>query len=421
MQIIKRVDIAPCQKELKVEVPRQKVEEEFNQVYQELKKTASVPGFRVGQAPRDLLERYHGKAAREEVLRRLVGRSLDEALGAQKDLDLIGNPVVTEVRLDAQQPLTYSARVEVAPAVSLGRYKGLKLTRSKVTVSPESLNQALTRLQETQAQLVPLLEPRSAVEGDFLLVDITENQAGLPAGQAGKAPVKNSQRLIHLDAKHNPEQVVKGLIGIAPGQQRTIAFESGVTLTVDCSQIKVKQLPPLDDSFAKTVGPFDSLESLRETLRRDLAKQAEAQQQRALQAQIAETLLAEWSFDCPPTLVASWAKRLLKERTLELLGQGVSPSQVEERSQLMSEQAKLDAVKQVRIFFILRKIAQAEGISVTEEELKDKLAALGQSMQITPEELRKNLEEKELLDELTWSITRGKVFEWILKEAEIRD
>src|SRR3989338_9197313 len=146
-------EIAPCRKELRVEIPREAVEAEFETVYGELKKRAMVPGFRVGQAPRDLLQRYHGPKAREEVLRRLIGRSLDEALSERKELDLVGHPKVTDVKFEEKQPLVYTAQMEVAPQFATGRYKGLKLTRAPNTVTDESVNEVLERLRQTQAVL----------------------------------------------------------------------------------------------------------------------------------------------------------------------------------------------------------------------------------------------------------------------------
>ena len=169
-------EVAPCRKELRVEIPREAVEAEFETVYGEMKKRALVPGFRVGQAPRDLLQRYHGTKAREEVLRRLIGRSLDDALSERKELDLVGRPQVTEVKLEEKQPLTYTAQMETAPVFAVGRYKGLKLARSKAGVTEESVSEVLERLRQTQAILKPVLEDRAAAAGDFILADVTEKR-----------------------------------------------------------------------------------------------------------------------------------------------------------------------------------------------------------------------------------------------------
>ena len=209
----KLMDVTPCQKELRVEVPLEVVQAEFEAVYRDLKKSARVPGFRVGYAPRDLLEHYHGNKAREEVLKRLINRSLEEALRSQGSLDLVGRPEITEVKFESQQPLTYLAKLEVAPEVPLGRYRGLKLTRPKVQVSQEMVTQVLARLQDQQSELKPVLEPRAAAAGDFLLVDLTEVPKGKPVA-------KRRDIVIPLELEKDPEGILKEFVGMVPGNQR---------------------------------------------------------------------------------------------------------------------------------------------------------------------------------------------------------
>ncbi len=410
----KLADVAPCQKELRVEIPPEQVETEFDAVYRELKKTARVPGFRVGFAPRDLLERYHGQAAKEEVLERLVNRSLGEALEAHKELDVVGRPQVTELKWEPKQPLSYVAKIEIAPAVPLGPYKRLKLTRPEVQVKEEALSQVLTRLQESQAQLKPMAESRPTAEGDYLLVDLTEQKKGA-------APVKRRDRVIHLDLQKDPEGILKELVGVTPPTQKAVTLKSGEILTVDVKQVKIREIPALDDAFAKSVGPFDSLETLKSSIRGNLQKQAENNQRQVLEEHASQKLLEEWRFDVPPSLVGSQARRILKERTVDLMSQGVPPTEVQERGQVLAEQAKLDALKQVKLFFILRRIVAAEQITATQEELDAKIQALAANMNVPVEQFRSDLEAKDLLDELVWSIIRQKVFDAVLKEADISE
>lgn len=421
-------EIAPCQKELKVELPRDVVEAEFEEVYRELKRVAQVPGFRVGKAPRNLLEQYHGTKAREEVVKRLIGRSLDEALSRQKDLDLIGSPQVTDVKLEPQKPLTYLARIEVAPQVGLSRYKGLKLSRQKVSVTPEQVTQVLARLQEQQARLEPVLEPRSAQEKDFILSNLTEKPTG-------KAPVRRPDVVIHLDLDKDPEGILKALIGMNPGEKRSVQLsartkdgsanlcggKSGGEIIVEMKGLKKKVLPPLDDSFAKSVGSFESLEALKAGIEADLKNQVEISQKRALEAQACEQLLEGWTFDVPPSLVGSQAKRILKEQAIEMMNRGIAAHQVESQAQVLTDQAKMDALKQVKLFFILRRVAEGEGISATAQEVESKIQALAQSLSLPAQEVRQNLETKDLLGELHWNITRTKVLEKIIQEAQIKE
>lgn len=399
-------DTAPCRKQLRVEVPPEAVKAEFEEVYREMQRVANVPGFRAGRAPRDLVERYHGGKAKEEVIRRLVGRSLDEALSRQGELDLIGRPQVTDLKWEADQPLTYTAELEVAPQVPLGRYKGLKLNRPKADDSEENVGKVLEHLRETHAELKPLLLDRPAAAGDFLLVDLDKKQKDV---------------LVHLDLEKDADGILKPLLGLKPGESRSVPLKEGKSVFVELKVIKVRDVVPLDDAFAQSVGPYETLGALKEAIRQDVKRQAEAAQKQALESQALQQLTEQWEFDVPPSLVASQARRLLKERAVELMNQGAQPVQVQERAQLMTESAKIDALKQVKLFFALRRIAAAENFSASEEEVNARVQTLAERLRVPVEEMRKDLENRDLLEEIAWGVIRAKALDLILKEAQIKE
>lgn len=407
-------DVAPCQKELHVQVGSEAIQQELESVYRDLKRVAHVPGFRVGSAPRDLLEKHYAAKAREEVIRRLIEQSLGEALKGQGTLDLVGQPRVTDVQFDPSRRLSYVAHLEVAPEVPLGKYKRLRLNRPKVEIADSKVKEILSGLQEAHAELKPVLEPRPAAEGDFILADLTEQGQGSP-------PKKRRDVLIHLKIGDSPagEKTVPSLLGMKIGEKRTLSLDGGAGVTVELKGIKTKALNPLDDTFAKTVGPFETLGALESAIREDLKRQTESAHRKGLEHQAAAALLEEWNFDVPPSLVGLQARRVLKERTLDLIGQGVPAAEVEQKAQMLAEQAKLDALRQVKLFYILRRIAQEEKMLVTEEEVEERMQALAKRLRLSVEEVRTDLEKRDLVEELAWEITRGKVYDLLLKEAEI--
>lgn len=407
-------EIGPCEKELLVEVPVETVSSEFDEVYRQFKKFAAVPGFRVGFAPRDLLERYHGVKVQEEVVRRLVGRSLDEALESQKNLDVVGRPHVSDLKIETNKPLSYVAHLEISPEVPVGPYKKLKLTRAKTDLSETAINQVLTRIQEQQAQLVPVTEERPAQEGDFLLVDLTESQPK-------KSPRQQKDLTIQLNTEKDPEGVLKGLLGSRPSETRSFKLKDDVSLTIQLKAIKTKQLPAINDDFAKSAGAYETLDALKEAIRKNRQVELEAAQRRGLEDQIVRHLTDEWNFEVPPSLVASQARRNLKERAMELLQQGLVPDQVQQQAGALTDMAKLEALKQVKLFFSLRKIALVEKLEASEAEIQEKLQSLAVRFNATPEAVRQDLEKRDLMEELIWNILRAKVFDLLVKEAEITE
>jgi len=233
---------------------------------------------------------------------------------------------------------------------------------------------------------------------------------------------------LQLDEKRDPEGFLRALVGMSPPEKRVVTFKDGRSLTVELKGIKEKELLPLDDTFAQSVGPFGpgreapkTLEELKGAIRNGLEQQTEVSQRQILEGQATHHLLEGWNFEVPPSLVGSQARRILKEKAVELMSQGVMPDQVESQVQVLTDQAKLDALRQVKLFFILRRIAAAEGISATPEEVQARVEHLAHRLGRSLEETQKELASRGLLEELIWSIIRHKVIDLVIKEAELKE
>jgi trigger factor len=407
-------DVAPCQKELKVQVPLDAVEAEFEAVYEQLKKSARVPGFRVGSAPRDLIEQHHGDAAREQVLKNLVNRSMDEALESHQELDLIGSPEVTDIQFEPKKPFSYTAKIEVAPKLPSANYKGFKLSKPKFEVTDKQLNEVIEKLREQQAELKDVAEARPAAAGDYLLIDLTEQKKGA-------APVDRKDLVILMNLEKDPEKFLEKLVGIAIGEERTVTLKDDLAITVKLKGLKFRELPAVDDSFAKSVGPFESLTNLKESIQGNLKQEAERHQQHALEQAASEKLLETWSFDVPPSVVASQARRILNERAMQMMQQGTPADQLKAQADMLADQAKIEALKQVKLFFILRQIASNEKIEATKEEVEARVVSLAQGMGVPLEQFQKDIESREMMDELVWGIIRSKVLDLVIRAADVKE
>jgi len=287
------------------------------------------------------------------------------------------------------------------------------LHRPKIEVNDAQVEEVLSKLQHAHAQLEPVSEKRPTREGDFLVADVVEYHGG-------KEISKPKELVIHLDLSRDPDGILKGLVGITPGEVRTVSLKAGTELKIQAKVLKEKRLLPLDDGFAKTVGPYPSLESLRQAIRKELSDEAQAAYRQNLIGQIMERLVQEWVFDVPPSLVKSQADRNLKRMALALIRQGVSFEQLNEEIQALQDRAQQDAVRDVKLFFILRRIAAEEGIKASEEELNARIEGLRARLNLSEEEVRRALDERDLLDELEWEIVQTKVLERVLDLATVR-
>ena len=413
-----------CQKTLKVEVAADTVAAARAQVLQDLQRVARVPGFRVGRAPQDLVVRHYGDKAREETIRRVIGEYLPKAL-AQSKLDLLSDPQVTDVSLDEGRPLAFTAQCEIMPEIPLRPLRGLKLTRPAVAVTDTQVTDVLTRLQERHAELVPA-ESRPLAAGDFAVVDFT-------CTVDGKAVESRAGVALELKPEADRTGLAQALLGKAPAAE-PVTVETTLpadlpakehagkpaTFVVTVKGVKTKQVPPLDEAFAKLVG-VETIEALRTRVREDLTRELTAQARHTVEEQAIQKLLDQTSFDVPPALVQSQAERLLRESQWRLLSPATAPDDVESRKELLAESSKQGGLRQVKTFFLLRQMAKAQGLAATEAEVEARIAALAAQSQRPPASVRAELQGERLLSELVWDVTRGKVMDWLLAQAQIEE
>lgn len=333
--------LSPSQRQLTVEVARERVQTSYDEVYRDLGKRATIPGFRPGKAPREVLEQHHRSAARDEVIRRLVAASLEEAM-QQAEVQAAGRITVANVELNETAGLTYRATIEVAPAFKLGRYKGLPLKRPAVTVNDEEVQQLLQRLQAAHAERVP-------VEG---------------------------------------------------------------------SADKEQRLPALDDEFAKDLG-LATLAELTGRLRQDLTAQKDAQVRRQLEEAACALLLERMAFEVPASLIERRTEQLKRDFVVRLLLQGVAEEELPAKVQAAETQLGANAAKLVQLSFILQRIAEAEHIEVTTEDVTAHLRQLAARWQCTVEQAKAHLEQEHLWDALLQELRQEQTIRWVVAHANM--
>jgi trigger factor len=267
------------------------------------------------------------------------------------------------VEFDETKGLQLEAQVEVEPEFALGAYRGIPLTSSPVTVTAEDVSQALTRLQESMAQLVPIPRERS--------------------GSSARDPEASGR-------------------GTGEGQA------------------KEKRVPALDHEFAKDVG-FETLDQLKTHLEAKLREQQQTQHQQDLERQLCDALLARHQCDLPQQLVGRQTERLKREFQARLLLGGMSEEQVQQELSTYEVQVQTNAVRHVKLAFILERIAHAEGLSVTQDEVADRLWKLSQRLGKDPAEMRRTLDAKGLWPSILSSILQDKTMKCVMDAAKVTE
>ncbi len=352
----------PCQYVFTIHLNAQAIQPVREAVVQEVQRGATIAGFRKGKAPKELVEQHHPGTIREETIRRLT-RHVVEQLANDRKLKPVGPFEVIHLEFDEMKGLQLETQVEVEPDFSLGEYRHLTLKRSPIAVSAEDMAQALTRLQESMAQLVPI--PRPQASGS--LAEDPERTRGSGEGQA-----------------------------------------------------KEKRVPALDDELAKDVG-FETLEALKTHLEAKLREQKTAHQQQGLEQQLCEALLARHQFELPQRLISRQTERLKREFHARLLLTGMAEEPVQQELAKYEEQLRTNAVRHVKLAFIVDRIAQAEHLSVTQDEVVDRLWKLATRLGKDPAEVRRLLDAKGLWPSILSSILQDKTMKWLLSVATIEE
>ena len=287
-------------KKLSIEIPQADVAKELDSAYRELKKNAKVKGFRPGKTPRNVLERLYGKEVRADVSSRLIQEAFMEVL-KDAELNVVGMPAIDPPELKADAPYAFDAVVEVKPELENLKIEGFKLKKTLYRPTEEELEAQIQMLRKNLAKMVPIEEARAAAAGDVILIDYEGFKDGQPFTETQKTTdfsMKIGDGLVHKDFD---DQVT----GMTPGDEKTfnVTFPGDyyndklagleITFNVTLKEIRVEELPEIDDAMAKRLGKFESLDELRQQIEENLSKGYAKRQEQELHEQVFTALIAQ--------------------------------------------------------------------------------------------------------------------------------
>jgi len=406
---------------ISVEVPKEDVDKEFNKQYKRLNKSIQLKGFRRGKAPRSILERYYGEQVKEIVIETLVEETLKKVL-EEKEIEPITPPEVESAEIE-DGALKYSVVVEVTPKFELKEYKGIEVSLPKVEITGVEVDEELERIRRENAKLKEVDRP--IAWNDYAEVKIEAHDAD------GNLLFKQDSMLLPVREDTRPKEVVKALIGAKKGDRRSVkdTFPKshpepvlrGKEATFDIEVLAVKEaaLPELDDEFAKDLG-FENLDELKEKVKERLLAQKEAERKSSAFKQIADALMAKHIFELPPALVEQ-ELNLLSQQAIDRLTQSIGAAAARDFVEGRREEFRKQAQEKVRLNMILDRIAEAEGIEVSDEELDAEIEKIAQQFNQPKEKIKGVLEKSGRIEGLKNDIRRNKVMEFLLENAQIAE
>jgi len=394
------VDVSPTRKEIKIEIEPEQVRDSYDRVSERYAKSANVPGFRRGHAPRSVVRTRFKSEIRSEVLRELVPDAINEAIG-KHSLATIGEP---DVQLDnaealerlGEDPISVKVNVEVLPEIKLEKYKGLEAGRRVRPVSDEDVEHMIDGLRDASASLQPV-EDRGAASGDT----VTVNFSGKFLDNPDEEDIKAEDVDVVLAGEGVQQEFTDNLLGVKPDEERTFTVEypedfsskglagRKVEYTAQVTALRTKELPEVDDEWAKSLGDeFDSLATLREKIREDLDKRAAAEADHRIRNDVMRKLLETHKFEVPQTLVEQQTSHRLESVIRDMIGRGIDPRHAELNWEGARNELKEQAETDVRATMLLEQIAEEEKITVSDEEVEAEIDAIVATSRQPKEQVR---------------------------------
>lgn len=385
---------------LRVTVPVERVQEAEEKAVSYFARRARLPGFRPGKAPVAVVKRRFEDAIRQSILEELVREGWDTAQESAK-LKPIADPSVRNLRFEAGQPLEFDLVVEVKPEVTLQRTGGFRLTRPATTVTDAMVEEQLEHVRDQRADWIPVAEGKPST-GHLVRVEVAS------AGADGAFGAAQPFELV-IGAGQTVPEIEEAIVGLVPGATAEVKVANPErTVRVTLREVKRKELPPLDDAFAREVGDFDGLAALRAAIREDLGRAAEREADAAVRDQLVRQLVEANGIEAPPSLV----HRLLHGY---LHMAGIPHEKEAEFARQMGPAAE----QQVKRDLVLEAVIEAQQLAATEAELDERVARLAEARRVPAGEMYATLQKGGRLTELARAIAEEKAFAWLLPQSTV--
>jgi|TARA_B110000467_G_scaffold109200_1_gene99518 trigger factor len=425
-------DLSPCKKQLRIEIDVETVNAKFDAVAKDFRRHAHLPGFRQGKAPLANVMRSYGDKIGEEAKRTLMSDSYAKAL-KEKELRPVIMPEVEELQFGHGKPFQYLATLEVTPAFEMPEYIGIEVEKERRSVNDADITKALDTLRDQRVSYADMDRP--VMEEDFIVVNFTGTIDDKPITDLIKvARGLTEQKNFWLHKTQNPliPGTVEALIGSSKGDKKTVTltipqdfvYEEIVgkeaKYEIEVVQVKEKSLPELDDKFAKGFGA-ESMEKLREGVENDLKNELEYSKKKSIRNQCVDKLLSDVNCALPETIVNEATRAAVHNIVQQNHQRGVGKEIIEENKDKIYANAKTDAEVRVKANYILSKIAEKEGIKVTDQELSRQVAAMAAQQKVKPQKLAQQLKDNGTIYQVQEEILNAKVIDLLEEKAKVTE
>ena len=391
---------------LTVEVSAEDFKAAIKKAFNKNKNRFAIPGFRKGKAPQAMIEKMYGEGVfYEDAADEAINASYAEAM-KESGLDIVSRPEVTIEKIGKDEPFVYSALVAVKPEVTLGQYKGVEVEKADASVSAEDVEAELKKVQEQNARLLTV-EDRGVEDGDQTVIDFEGfvDGKGFEGGKAEDYPLTIGS---HSFIDTFEEQLIGKKIGEECGVNVTFPTEyhaadlagKPATFKVTVKEIKVKELPELNDEFASEVSEFDTLDEYKKDVEKKLVEKKEIEANSKNEDAVIAKVVENATMEIPDKMIDAQAENMVQDMARRMQSQGLSLDMYLKYTGMtveqMKEQARPDAEKRIRTRLVLEAVAKAENIQISDEKVDEEVAKMAEAYKMEVEKLKSYMSESDV-------------------------
>ena len=391
---------------LTIEVSAEDLDKAMEKAYQKQKSRISLPGFRKGKAPRKMIESMYGKGVfMEDAVNSLVPQEYTKALG-ECDLEIVSQPEINVTQMEPGKALIFTADVAVKPEVTLGDYKGVEVPKSEIALTDEEVDAEVKKEQDKNARTVAV-EDRAAANGDITTIDFEGFVDGV-AFEGGKgtdyALTLGSGTFIpgfedQLVGANTGDHVEVKVTFPEEYQAKELAGKEAV-FQCDVKKIETKEVPELDDEFAKDVSEFDTLAEYKEDVKKKLTEKKEKEARTAKENAAVDKAIENAQMDIPELMTKTECRQMMDDFSRRMQQQGLSMEQyfqfTGQSMDKMMEDMKPQALKRIQTRLVLEKVAEAENIQPSEEEITEEIQKMADAYKMEADKIREAIGESGL-------------------------
>jgi len=411
---------------LVIEATAEEFEAGLNTAYNKSKNKINVPGFRKGKAPRKMIEKLYGSEIFYEDAANAIIPDAYAGAAAESELDIVSQPKINVVQLEAGKPFIFEAEVAVRPEVELGQYKGVEVSKCDTEVTDADVEEEIKKVQEQNARTITV-DDRAVKDGDMTVIDFEGFVDGV-AFDGGKGENYPLTIGSHSFIDNFEEQIIGMNIGdekeinvTFPEEYHAEALKGkSATFKVSVKEIKEKQLPELDDDFAQDVSDFDTLSEYKEDVKKKVADRKAAEAKSKKETEAIEKVVEASKMDIPEAMIQTQVNRMAEDFAQRLQQQGLSLEQYFQYTGLTADKIiadmKPEAEKRIKNSLVLEAIAKAENIEVTDEEFEAELQKMADMYKMELDKIKEFMGDNET-EQIKGDIAVQKAVELITASA----